>query len=95
MKKTRIEARHKLARSSLRCKKGIQYYQVSYQPTGFPTSQEWNSLREIEGVLNAAHPIVVLSQFETKFVAVFGPLVKLSSYTSLCSDNINLIDVDT
>ena len=95
LNKTRIEARHKLARSSLRCKKGILYYQVSHQPTGFPTSQEWDSLREIEGVLNAAHPIVVLSQFETKFVAGFGPLVKLSAYKSLCSENINLIDVDT
>ena len=52
-------------------------------------------MREIEGVLNAAHPIVVLSQFETKFVAGFGSLVKLSAYTSLCSENINLIDVDT
>ena len=91
---TRIEARHLLAKSALRIKKGIEHYSVAHSPVGFPTAHEWNSLREVKGILNAVHPIVILSQYETKFVAAYGPYIKSCAYMRLCEDEMNLINLD-
>ena len=91
---TRIEARHLLAKSAMRIKKGIEHYSVAHSPVGFPTAHEWNSLREVEGVLNSVHPIVILSQCETKFVAAYGPYIKSCAYRRLCEDKMNLINLD-
>ena len=49
---TRIEARHKLVKSSLRVQKGIQYYSMKFRPIDFPDDNDWKALREVEGVLH-------------------------------------------
>ena len=94
LNKTRIEARHLLAKSSLRIKRGIQIYIIDHQPVGFPSECQWKALREMEGVLHAVHPICIFSQYETKFVAGYGPFIKKKAYDSLRSDKLKLIDND-
>ena len=78
----------------MRIKQGIELYRVTYSSVGFPTALEWNSLRKVEGILNAVHPIVILSQYETKFVAAYGPYIKSCAYKRLCEDKMNLINLD-
>ena len=78
----------------MRIKQGIELYRVTYSSVGFPTALEWNSLRKVEGILNAVHPIVILSQYETKFVAAYGPYIKSCACKGLCEDKMNLINLD-
>ena len=90
---TRIEARHRLMKSSLRVQKGIQYYSMKFRPLDFPDNNDWKALREVEGVLHACHPIVILSQYESKFLGGFGSYIKKVCYKQLCSGSLDLIDV--
>ena len=48
--------------------------------------------REMEGVLHAVHPICIFAQYETKYVAGYGPFIKKKAYDSLCSGKLKLID---
>ena len=68
LNKTKIEAHHKLARSTLRIKKGIKNYQIQHQSTSFPSDSEQKASREVKGVLNIAHPIVIYLNMKQSFL---------------------------
>ena len=58
LNKILIEARHTLIKSILRAMNGLKYYQIQYQPIGFPSDTEWEAARQVEGVLNTVHCIL-------------------------------------
>ena len=91
---TRIQARYLLFLTSLRIKKAIRIYEVQHGPNNFPSEGEWQSAREVEGVLRCAKPIVLFSQYETKLLGAYGPIVKRLVYTKLSATSIELVDHD-
>ena len=92
LNKTRIEALHLIAKSSLRIKRGIKYYEMEHQLVGFPSDLEWKALREIKLLLHGVNPICILLQYEIKSVAGYGPFIKNKAYDSLLSGKLKLID---
>ena len=95
LNKTRISARHMLFHSTLRIKSGLKLYECEHEPSGFPSVDKWIHAREVEGVLNISKMIATFSQYETKCVGAYGPLVKKLVYDKLCSDSVRLVDHDT
>ena len=93
LNKTRIEALHLIAKSSLRIKRGIKYYEMEHQLVGFPSDLEWKALREIKLLLHGVNPICILLQYEMKSVAGYEPFINKKEYDSLLSGNLKLIDV--
>ena len=89
---TRIQARYLLFLSSLRIKKAIRMYEAKHEPNSFPTEGEWKSAREVEGVLRCAKPIVMFSQYETKLLGAYGPVVKRLVYKNLSAKSIELVN---
>ena len=56
-------------------RKAIHLYEFTYKQKSFtfPTEGEWQSAREVEGIIHCANPIVLFSQSETKLLGAYGP----------------------
>ena len=75
-------------------RKAIHLYEFTYKQKSFtfPTEGEWQSAREVEGIIHCANPIVLFSQHETKLLGAYGPVVKKLVYSRLCANSIELVD---
>ena len=91
---TRIRAPYLLFLTALRIRKAIRLYEFAFKQKvfTFPTEGEWQSAREVEGILCCVNPIVLFSQYETKLLGAYGPVVKKLVYSRLCANLIELID---
>lgn len=90
LNKTRINALYQLLLSCLRIKRGLKLYEVTHPPTTFSTELEWQSA---EGIIYAARPMVLFSQYKSLWLGVYGPVIKSMIYTQLCNKTIQLVDL--
>ena len=58
----------------------------------FPTDGELQSAHEVEGILRFAKLIVLYSQYETKLLGAYGPVVKKLVYSKLSATFFELVD---
>ena len=89
---TRVAARHGLLFSSLRMKKAMEIYNVEHQPESWPDVYDWRIGREFEGVLNISRALTTIAQYESKYNAAYGPVVKLMVYKNLTASKIKVVD---
>jgi len=89
---TRVAARHGLLLSSLRMKKAMELYSLDHHPENWPDTYDWKVAREFEGVLNISRALTTIAQYESKYNAAYGPVVKLMVYKNLNAPKINVVD---
>ena len=91
---TRVAARHGLLLSSLRMKKAMEFYNIDCHPENWPDAYDWKVAREFEGVLNVSRALTTIAQYESKYNAAYGPVVKLMVYKNLSARTISVVDCD-
>ena len=84
--KTIISTRQILLCITLRIKRGLRLHESTRDSSNFPTTEEMNSEKEMEGVLNAYKIIAVLSKYERTHVTARGIVVKSGAYQQLCAN---------
>ena len=66
-------------------------HEVQHDPNTIPSEGEWQSARKIEGVFRCMKTILY-SQYETKLLGAYGPIVNRLVYTKLSAKSIELVD---
>ena len=91
---TRVAARHGLQLSSLRMKKAMEMYSIDHHPDNWPDTYDWKVGREFEGVLNISRALTTIAQYESKYNAAYGPVVKMMVYKNLNAPTISVVDCE-
>ena len=91
---TRVASEHGLLLSVLRMNRPLKMYKFR-NPSAFVIEDgDWTAWAEFEAVLHISQVLTTLAQYETKYVAAFGPLVKMRVYKKLTASSIWVLDLD-
>ena len=77
---TCIAAKHNLYYTCLRMQKAMRMYEMAHNITTFPTSSDWVTAKEFEAILDITQKQTTLVQYEKKFTAGYGPVIKKHTY---------------
>ena len=69
-------------------------YSIDHHPDNRPDAYDWKVAREFEGVLNISRALTTIAQYESKYNAAYGPVVKLTVYKNLNAPTISVVDCD-
>ena len=90
---TRMSSTYNLVRSSLRAKRALSIYCVTYLDEPFLDENDWKFCREVEAILRSSKTLVTLSQTETKLNAAFAPIMRKKVHDDLTGSSMDLIDM--
>lgn len=89
---TRVAAQHGLLYSALRLNRSVKVYAAQTSPTWALTEVQWQSLAEVEGVLDITKTMSTLSQSESAFLGAYGPVLKSMTLKRLRRPELMVID---
>ena len=73
-------------------KKAMELCSLDHHPENWPDTHDWKVAREFEGVLNVSRALTTIAQYESKYNAACGPVVKLMVYKNLNAPKIKVVD---
>jgi hypothetical protein len=91
---TRVAAQLTLINSLLRRNAGLKAYMVKYEPDWALTATEWESLAEIYAVLKTIETVSTVAQYETKFSAAYGLLLKTALLEELRGETFEIVQLE-
>jgi hypothetical protein len=90
---TRVAAQHGLLNSELKLNRLLRLYMTVHNDAPQLTSSEWDTIAEVEGILNISKDLTTLMQFENLYNGAFGQIIKHVTLKRLRSDFIPVIDM--
>ena len=90
---TRVAAQQGLLNTELKLNRLLRLYMTVHSDAPQLTSSEWDTLAEIEGILNISKDLTTLMQFENLYNGAFGQIIKHVTLQRLKSDFIPVIDM--
>lgn len=89
---TRVAAQHGLLLSSIRLNRSVKVYAAQSNPTWALSGEQWQSMAEIEAVLDITRTMSTLAQSESSFLGAYGPVLKAMTMLRLRKPEIMVID---
>jgi hypothetical protein len=90
---TRIAAQQGLLNSELKLNRLLRLYMTVHNDAPQLTISEWDSIAEIEGILNISKDLTTLMQYENIYNGAFGQIIKHVTLERLRSTFIPVIDM--
>jgi hypothetical protein len=90
---TRVAAQHSLLHSELQLNRLLRLYMSVHNDAPQLTDSEWDSIAEIESVLNISKDLTTLMQYEHLYNGAFGQIIKHVTLKRLRADFIPVIDM--
>jgi len=90
---TRVAAQHSLLHSELLLNRLLRLYMSVHSDAPQITDSEWDSVAEIEGVLNISKDLTTLMQYEHLYNGAFGQIIKHVTLKRLRASCIPIIDM--
>ena len=90
---TRVAAQHGLLKSGLKLNRLLRLYMTVHNDAPQLTISEWESIAEIEGILNISKDLTTLMQYENIYNGAFGQIIKHVTLERLRSTFIPVIDM--
>jgi len=90
---TRVAAQHGLLYSELKLNRLLRLYMSVHADAPQLTDSEWDSIGEIEGVLNITKDLTTLMQYENLYNGAFGQIIKNVTIKRLRANFIPVIDM--
>ena len=90
---TRVAAQHGLLSSELKLNRLLRLYMTVHNDAPQLSSSEWDSIAEIEGILNISKDLTTLMQYENIYNGAFGQIIKHVTLKRLRSGFIPVIDM--
>jgi hypothetical protein len=90
---TRVAAQHNLLHSELQLNRLLRLYMSVHSDTPQMTDAEWDSIAEIEGVLNISKDLTTLMQYEHLYNGAFGQIIKHVTLKRLRASSIPVVDM--
>ncbi len=90
---TRVAAQHSLLHSELLLNRLLRLYMSVHNEAPQIIESEWDSIAEIEGVLNISKDLTTLMQYEHLYNGAFGQIIKHVTLKRLRASYIPVIDM--
>ncbi len=90
---TRVAAQHSLLYSELQLNRLLRLYMSVHSDAPQLIESEWDSLAEIESVLNISKDLTTLMQYEHLYNGAFGQIIKHVTLKRLRAEHIPVIDM--
>lgn len=90
---TRIAAQHGLLYSALRLNRSVKVYVAQSSPSWALSDTQWQSLSELESVLDITKTMSTLSQSEAIFLGAYGPVLKAMTLARLRGEEMSVVNL--